>query len=152
MTPKGESDLGPEEKLLRAIFGEKVGEVRDASKYVKPGTEGVVVDVKVFSRKERDGDRQTELRELAKKKEVEKEWEAKRGLINQRKDAEIRNILLGKKLASSVSNDTDLIARRGKIVTEELLDVGVPLEDFHVTDSDAMELIQRIQQLAQGAY
>ena len=150
VTPKGESDLGPEEKLLRAIFGEKVGEVRDASKYVKPGTEGVVVDVKVFSRKERDGDRQTELREIAKKKEVEKEWEAKRGLINQRKDAEIRNILLGKKLASSVSNDTDLIAKRGRIVTEELLDAGVPLEGFHVTDSDAMELIQRIQQLAQG--
>ncbi len=150
VTPKGESDLGPEEKLLRAIFGEKVGEVRDASKYVKPGTEGVVVDVKVFSRKEREPDRQTRLRELAKEKEVEKEWEAKRGLINQRKNAEIRNALLGKKLASSVSDDTDLIARRGQIVTEELLDAGVPLEHFHVTDTDAMELIERIQQLAQG--
>jgi DNA-directed RNA polymerase subunit beta len=150
VTPKGESDLGPEEKLLRAIFGEKVGEVRDASKYVKPGTEGVVVDVKVFSRKEREPDRQTRLREIAKEKEVEKEWEAKRGLINQRKNAEIRNALLGKKLASSVSDGTDLIARRGRIVTEELLDAGVPLEHFHVTDIDAMELIERIQRLAQG--
>ena len=150
VTPKGESDLGPEEKLLRAIFGEKVGEVRDASKYVKPGTEGVVVDVKVFSRKEREPDRQTRLRELAKEKEVEKDWEVKRGLINQRKNAEIRNALLGKKLASSVSDGTALIARRGKIVTEELLDTGVPLEHFHVTDKDAMELIERIQQLAQG--
>ena len=150
VTPKGESDLGPEEKLLRAIFGEKVGEVRDASKYVKPGTEGVVVDVKVFSRKEREPDRQTRLRELAKEKEVEKEWEAKRGLINQRKDAEIRNALLGKKLASSVSDDTNLIARKGRIVTEKLLDAGIPLEDFHVADKAAMELIERIQQLAQG--
>ena len=150
VTPKGESDLGPEEKLLRAIFGEKVGEVRDASKYVKPGTEGVVVDVKVFSRKEREPDRQTRLRELAKEKEVEKEWEAKRGLINQRKNAEIRNALLGKKLASSVSDGTDLIARRGGIVTEELLDAGVPLEHFHVTDLGATEIIERIQQLAQG--
>ena len=150
VTPKGESDLGPEEKLLRAIFGEKVGEVRDASKYVKPGTEGVVVDVKVFSRKEREPDRQTRLRELAKEKEVEKDWEAKRGLINQRKNAEIRNALLGKKLASSVSDGTDLVARKGKIVTEELLDTGVPLEHFHVADTDAMELIERIQQLAQG--
>ena len=150
VTPKGESDLGPEEKLLRAIFGEKVGEVRDASKYVKPGTEGVVVDVKVFSRKEREPDRQTRLREIAKEKEVEKEWEAKRGLINQRKNAEIHNALLGKKLASSVSDGTDLIARRGRIVTEELLDAGVPLEHFHVTDTDAMELIERIQRLAQG--
>ena len=248
VTPKGESDLGPEEKLLRAIFGEKVGEVRDASKYVKPGTEGVVVDVKVFSRKERDGDRQTVLREDAKKKEIDKEWQAKRALINQRKNAEIRNALVGKTLAdferdesfdyesrewtslsyecrknagwkcercginlndnheylhahhiwgtqhnkleylmplctgchaeapghqhlksgsdykkfmdldgdgwksaaSNVFDGTDLIAMHGKIVTEELLDAGVPLEHFHVTDADAMDLIQRIQQLAEG--
>ena len=150
VTPKGESDLGPEEKLLRAIFGEKVGEVRDASKYVKPGTEGVVVDVKVFSRKERERDRQTELRELAKEKEVDKEWQAKCALINQRTNAEIRNTLLGKKLASSVSDGTDLIAKRRQIVTEKMLDSGIPLEQFHVTDSDAMELIQRIQRLAQG--
>ena len=150
VTPKGESDLGPEEKLLRAIFGEKVGEVRDASKYVKPGTEGVVVDVKVFSRKERDGDRQTVLREDAKKKEIDKEWQAKRALINQRKNAEIRNALVGKTLASSVSNGIDLLAQRGDVVTEELLDVGVPLDDFHVTNADAMDLIQRIQQLAEG--
>ena len=150
VTPKGESDLGPEEKLLRAIFGEKVGEVRDASKYVKPGTEGVVVDVKVFSRKERERDRQTELRELAKEKEVDKEWQAKCALINQRTNTEIRNTLLGKRLASSVSDGTDIIAKRRQIVTEKMLDSGVPLEHFHVTDSDAMDLIQRIQQLAQG--
>ena len=209
VTPKGESDLGPEEKLLRAIFGEKVGEVRDASKYVKPGTEGVVVDVKVFSRKEREPDRQTRLREIAKEKEVEKEWEAKRGLINQRKNTEIRNALLGKKLASSakkpassvddginqrknaeirkallgtklghsVYNGTELIgrkgmvvtdqmlsagvpleefvtdpviAKKGMVVTDQMLDMGIPLEEFHVTDTDAMELIERIQRLAQG--
>ncbi len=150
VTPKGESDLGPEEKLLRAIFGEKVGEVRDASKYVKPGTEGVVVDVKVFSRKERERDRQTELREDAKRKEIDKEWQAKRALINQRKNAEIRNALIGKTLASSVSNGTDLLAQRGDVVTEDLLDTDSPLDDFHVTDDDAMDLIQRIQQLAQG--
>ncbi|CAI8010705.1 DNA-directed RNA polymerase subunit beta [Geodia barretti] len=47
ITPKGESEYGPEEKLLRAIFGEKVKEVRDASTYVRPGVEGVVIDVKL---------------------------------------------------------------------------------------------------------
>lgn len=150
VTPKGESDLGPEEKLLRAIFGEKVGEVRDASKYVKPGTEGVVVDVKVFSRKERERDRQTELRELAKEKEIDKDWRAKCALINQRTNAEIRHTLLGKRLASSVSDGTDLIAKRRQVVTEKMLDSGAPLEDFHVTNKEAMDRIQRIQQLAQG--
>ena len=70
VTPKAESDLGPEEKLLRAIFGEKVGEYRDASTYAKPGVQGVIIDVKVFSRKEKDKDRQTQLREDAKVKEI----------------------------------------------------------------------------------
>jgi len=53
VTPKGETQLTPEEKLLRAIFGEKAGDVRDASLYCPPGIEGIVVDVKIFSRKGR---------------------------------------------------------------------------------------------------
>src|SRR5207245_11517616 len=51
VTPKGETQLTPEEKLLRAIFGEKAGDVRDASLTCPPGIEGIIVDVKVFSRK-----------------------------------------------------------------------------------------------------
>jgi DNA-directed RNA polymerase subunit beta len=51
VTPKGETQLTPEEKLLRAIFGEKAGDVKDASFYCPPGIEGVVVDCKIFSRK-----------------------------------------------------------------------------------------------------
>ena len=51
VTPKGETQLTPEEKLLRAIFGEKAGEVKDASLYAPPGIAGTVVDVKMFSRK-----------------------------------------------------------------------------------------------------
>ena len=51
VTPKGETQLTPEEKLLRAIFGEKAGDVKDTSLTVPPGVEGIVVDVKIFSRK-----------------------------------------------------------------------------------------------------
>ncbi len=51
VTPKGETQLTPEEKLLRAIFGEKAGDVKDASLYCPPGIEGTVVDCKIFSRK-----------------------------------------------------------------------------------------------------
>jgi DNA-directed RNA polymerase subunit beta len=54
VTPKGETDLSPEERLLRAIFGEKAGDVRDASLKAPPGMDGIVVGIKVFSRKERD--------------------------------------------------------------------------------------------------
>ncbi|MGA2237387.1 MAG: DNA-directed RNA polymerase subunit beta, partial [Terriglobales bacterium] len=56
VTPKGETQLTPEEKLLRAIFGEKAGDVRDASLYCPPGIEGIVVDVKIFSRKGQEKD------------------------------------------------------------------------------------------------
>ena len=150
VTPKGESDLGPEEKLLRAIFGEKVGEVRDASKYVRPGTEGVVVDVKVFSRKERDRDRQTELREIAKEKEAEKEWRAKCALISQRKTVEIHNALIGKTLSSNIYEGARILAQRGDMVTEELLDSRISLEHFLVTDAEVMGRSRRIRQLAQG--
>ncbi|MEQ8820925.1 MAG: DNA-directed RNA polymerase subunit beta [Sumerlaeia bacterium] len=55
VTPKGETELSSEEKLLRAIFGEKAGDVRDASLKVPPGTQGIVIDIKTFSRKERGG-------------------------------------------------------------------------------------------------
>ena len=156
VTPKGESDLGPEEKLLRAIFGEKVGEVRDASTYARPGVEGVVIDVKVFSRRDREKDRQTQLREVAKEKEAEKEWESKCVLIRQRKNAEIQRTLLGQTLAADIHKPQEpgeeeaILAQRGDVVTDTLLDSGVPLEYFHVTDSQAMGRITRIRHLAQG--
>ena len=156
VTPKGESDLGPEEKLLRAIFGEKVGEVRDASTYARTGVEGVVIDVRVFSRRDREKDRQAQLREAAKEKEVEKEWESKCTLIRQRENAEIRLALLGGALATELRKpaaedmEEEIVARSGDLVTEEIIDSGVPLEDFHVTDSEATERIARIRYLAQG--
>jgi len=54
VTPKGETELSPEERLLKAIFGEKAGDVKDASLTVSPGIDGVVIDTSIFSRKERD--------------------------------------------------------------------------------------------------
>ena len=59
VTPKGETQLTPEEKLLRAIFGEKAGEVKDASLYAPPGIEGTVVNVKVFTRRGVEKDERT---------------------------------------------------------------------------------------------
>ena len=98
VTPKGESDLGPEEKLLRAIFGEKVGEFKDASTYVKPGVEGKVIDVKVFSRKETDKDRQKIGRAhvwtpvTGESRMPSSAWKKKKKIINKKKKKEDRNI------------------------------------------------------------
>ncbi|MBX7246432.1 MAG: DNA-directed RNA polymerase subunit beta, partial [Candidatus Sumerlaeaceae bacterium] len=74
VTPKGETELTAEEKLLRAIFGEKAGDVRDASLKVPPGTYGTVVDIKTFSRKERGG--KSEKEDKNRIAEIEKERDA----------------------------------------------------------------------------
>ncbi len=150
VTPKGESDLGPEEKLLKAIFGEKAGDVRDASLRAKPGHEGVVVDVKVFSRKEREKDKLTKQREDARTKQIEQEYENKKALISERRNEEIQRMLLGKTLASSVSDGEETFGRVGDVITEEMLDSGVPIEQFFIADSETSNQITRIKHLAQG--
>jgi DNA-directed RNA polymerase subunit beta len=94
VTPKGETDLTPEERLLRAIFGDKAGDVRDASLKAPPGMEGVVIDIKVFSRKEKDDSTKKQertkidrLKRLAKKEKLRlsdaRNDELKRILENQ---------------------------------------------------------------------
>ena len=72
VTPKGETQLTPEEKLLRAIFGEKAGDVRDASLTCPPGIEGVVVDVKIFSRKGQEKDERAKIIEGTQIAKLEK--------------------------------------------------------------------------------
>src|SRR5262250_657081 len=75
VTPKGETQLTPEEKLLRAIFGEKAGDVRDASLYCPPGIEGVIVDVKIFSRKGQEKDERAKAIEALQIARLEKNLE-----------------------------------------------------------------------------
>src|SRR5205085_1752046 len=72
VTPKGETQLTPEEKLLRAIFGEKAGDVRDASLTCPPGIEGTVVDVKIFSRKGQEKDERAKLIEAEEIAQIER--------------------------------------------------------------------------------
>src|SRR5438128_1128398 len=75
ITPKGETQLTPEEKLLRAIFGEKAGDVRDTSLTVPPGIEGTVVDVKVFSRRGVDKDERAKSIEEEEVARLEKDYQ-----------------------------------------------------------------------------
>ena len=101
VTPKGETELSPEERLLRAIFGEKAGDVRDASLKAPPGLNGIVIDTKVFSRKERN--------EEAKKKEKAEIARLKRvytGMMNE--ISSLRN----KKVLSIVIGYTSNTIRR----------------------------------------
>lgn len=144
ITPQ-ESDLHPSEKLLAAILGEKVGEFKNTSAYAKPGVEGTVINVNVFSRKENN----KELRENAKIKEAEQECSRKCQLINQRKTEEVAEILRGRTLASNLHDGYQLIAKAGETLTDELLARTDLLDRIFVDDQQAMGQVQRIRQLAQ---
>jgi len=91
VTPKGETDLTPEERLLRAIFGDKAGDVRDASLKAPPGMEGVVIDIKVFSRKEKD--EATAKQERLKIERLKRQYRKERLRIIEARDDELKRIL-----------------------------------------------------------
>src|SRR2546425_5259129 len=103
VTPKGETQLTPEEKLLRAIFGEKSGDVRDASLTTPPGIEGTVVDVKIFCRKgvEKDGRAlQIEQEQIAR---MEKNLNDEIRILKEENRNRITEILLDKKLVAPLT-------------------------------------------------
>ncbi|MEE2776843.1 MAG: DNA-directed RNA polymerase subunit beta [Acidobacteriota bacterium] len=125
VTPKGETQLTPEEKLLRAIFGEKAGDVRDASLKASPGVEGTVVDVKIFSRKgvEKD-DRALEIEneEIAR---LQKNTRDEIRILTEERNKKIRDLLAGKKVSAGVSSraGASLLKRGDQISHEALLDL-----------------------------
>src|SRR6202050_2865388 len=122
ITPKGETQLSPEEKLLRAIFGEKAGEVRDTSLRVPPGVEGTVIDGRVFSRRGVSKDeRTTEIQSLEAERLKQDEGEEVR-IIRQETLRKLKKSLAGKKLAGRVMSDErkELLKKGDPISAEEL--------------------------------
>ena len=102
ITPKGETQLTPEEKLLRAIFGEKSGEVRDASLTCPPGIEGTVVEVQVFSRKGIDKDSRALSIEQAKIDGMNKDLEDEIRILREEARKNIIDVLVNKKSAQAL--------------------------------------------------
>ena len=100
VTPKGETQLSPEEKLLRAIFGEKASEVKDSSLRVPSGGDGTIIDVHVFTRDglEKDG-RATEIEEF-QLKEIKKDIDEELRIIQDATFSRLEQLLIGKKVAS----------------------------------------------------
>ena len=102
ITPKGETQLSPEEKLLRAIFGEKAGDVRDSSLRVPPGIEGTVVEVRVFSRRGAAKDARMLEIEEAEINRLEKDYGDEIRILLEEGDARIRSLLIGQRALSEV--------------------------------------------------
>ena len=118
VTPKGETQLTPEEKLLRAIFGEKAGDVRDASLLSPPGIEGIVVGVKIFSRKGIEKDDRAKAIEGEELEMMEKNLEDEVRILHDEVKKRVSQMLVGQKLA------TDLFDEHGR---ESLLEAGTEL-------------------------
>ncbi len=122
VTPKGETQLTPEEKLLRAIFGEKAGDVRDASLKVPPGIEGMVVDVKIFSRKGVEKDQRAQEIEEAEIARQAKNIKDEIRILTEERNKKIREILGGQKVMRDIANrDGETILRKGENITHEVL-------------------------------
>ena len=113
--PKGETQLTPEEKLLRAIFGEKAGEVKDASLYTPPGIEGTVVDVKIFARKGVDKDARTLEIEEQEIERLGKDLEDEIRILQEENSKRIVDVLAGKITVKKVTDEAgNVIAAKGK--------------------------------------
>ncbi|MEY2407658.1 MAG: DNA-directed polymerase subunit beta [Verrucomicrobiota bacterium] len=126
ITPKSETELAPEERLLRAIFGEKAADVKDTSLKVPSGTYGIVMDVKVSSKKESDRDRDKIIPtgEVKKgSKQVQDEYKAKMEELREQLTEALSNILLGEKIPLDVVNSEtgEIIIPANRKITKTLL-------------------------------
>ena len=123
VTPKGETQLTPEEKLLRAIFGEKAGDVRDASLYCPPGIEGIVVDVKIFSRKGVEKDDRARQIEDAELFMMEKNLKDEIRILQDERDKRIENLLEGQSATADLVNARgDKVVKKGQSLTRDVLE------------------------------
>ena len=147
ITPKGETELSPEEKLLTAIFGEKAKDVKDSSLRVPPGVEGTVIDVKIFSRHIDDPLLEREHGErIGKLRESEREEIAR---IVEARDEELREVLEGQTVALVLKRGTiEALLKEGKKLTKsalEELDFGeVDLSTLKVKNQSAQESARAI--------
>tara|TARA_B100000959_G_scaffold287596_1_gene374751 strand:- start:16717 stop:20766 length:4050 start_codon:yes stop_codon:yes gene_type:complete len=121
VTPKGETLLSPEEKLLRAIFGEKAGDVRDTSLTAPPGNEGVVINVRVFSRRGADKDKRALIIEENDKARLRKDMDDEITIVLQERDNKVRELLVGKKAGDDIFKGGNKILGKGDKLTDDVL-------------------------------
>ncbi|OGW60527.1 MAG: DNA-directed RNA polymerase subunit beta [Nitrospirae bacterium RIFCSPHIGHO2_01_FULL_66_17] len=152
VTPKGETQLTPEEKLLRAIFGEKAGDVKDASLCVPPGIEGVIVDVKIFSRKGVDKDERAKTIESEDIHRLQRVHQDEIRILEEETIKKVRRYLVGKVVAKDlVDRETgDVILKKKKAITKEVLDTLTDddLRNIALSESSEQDRIEELQRAA----
>jgi len=142
ITPKGETQLSPEEKLLKAIFGEKAGDVRDTSLVVPPGIEGIVVGVRVFSRRGAEKDERARAIEEEDVARIEKDFYDEIKIVEEERDKKLRSLLVGQSAARDIEDVGvgTLALRKGEPLTGVLLAdlAGKALLDLPVTGTEGI--------------
>ena len=123
ITPKSETELAPEERLLRAIFGEKAADVKDTSLKVPSGTYGIIMDVKVSSKKEREAEVKAAPETRRHAREVQDEHRVKTDELREQLTEALSNILLGEKIPLDVVNSEtgEIIIPANRKITKTLL-------------------------------
>jgi len=129
VTPKGETQLSPEEKLLRAIFGEKAGDVRDTSLRVPSGVYGTVIDAQVYSREGSDRDERLASIIEDKRRKLEKDLAVEQNVIKNNAIEKLRSILTGKKTTGVLLNEdgSQKLLSKGQDITSADLET-IPFE------------------------
>lgn len=146
ITPKGETDPTPEEKLLRAIFGEKAGEVKDASLKAPPGLYGVVIDTKLFSRKRKDGALKRDEKQLLQ--ELERRHKQEIAELNQLFYDKLFQLVERKRSLGIRSREGEILVPEGALITRKTFSSVLPTQlDVNadwVEDRDTNRLIRRL--------
>jgi DNA-directed RNA polymerase subunit beta len=124
VTPKGETQLTPEEKLLRAIFGEKAGDVKDASLYCPPGIEGIVVDCKVFSRKGTELDERSKLILEGSEERMRRNLEDEKRILNDERSKRLFNLIGGQEVQADLHDEktNKKLLSKGVELTRDMID------------------------------
>ncbi len=143
VTPKGETQLTPEEKLLRAIFGEKAEDVKESCLYVPPGIEGVIVDVRIFSRKGTEKDERAKSIEEDDIFRLQRDLEEEERIVKEEKFRKIRELITGSKVLEDVrdSKTKEVVCPAGKKLSDKHLEkvkdehlMRIKIDDLEVKD------------------
>ncbi|MBI4515073.1 MAG: DNA-directed RNA polymerase subunit beta [Deltaproteobacteria bacterium] len=152
ITPKGETQLSPEEKLLRAIFGEKAGEVRDTSLKVPPGVEGIVINARVFSRKGVSKDERSRLIEEEQAAKLKKDQQDEQRIIKESTMRKVKKLIVGKTTTGRLADDQrKVLLQKGHTIAAEDLD-EIPTSlwgEIKIGDEKAEEELGRVAEAMQ---
>jgi DNA-directed RNA polymerase subunit beta len=155
ITPKGESQLSPEEKLLRAIFGEKAGDVRDSSLKVPPGVSGIVINARIFSRKGTDKDERAKSIEDTERLKLERVREEEMKILRDSFFRKIKRVLGGKTTAGKLVDDKGkVLLNKGTVLNDSELEQvpqkywgEIPVEE---TADEVRQLLSDLETMLKG--